>query len=66
MIYKKKILCIYIMFDYNDVMKNYMKKEEEPNTMEKKHKKKKLNPKKMEKLYPHYAVFGRAYFDKVK
>ena len=58
MIYKKKILCIYIMFDYNDVMKNYMKKEEEVNTMEKKHKKK--------KLYPHFAVFGRAYFDKVK
>ncbi len=54
------------MFDYNDVMKNYMKKEEEINTMKKKHKKKKLNVKKMEKLFPHYAVLGRAYFEKVK
>lgn len=34
------------MFDYNDIMKNYMKKEEEENKIEKKHKKKKLNPKK--------------------
>ena len=34
------------MFDYNDIMKNYMKKEEEVNTIEKKQKKKKLNPKK--------------------
>lgn len=54
------------MFDYNDVMKNYMKKEPEPNTMEKIHKKKKLNPKKMQKLYPYYSVFGRVFFDKVK
>lgn len=54
------------MFDYNDIMKNYMKKEEEVNTIEKKQKKKKLNPKKMEKLFPHYAVFGRAYFQMVK
>ena len=55
------------MFDYNDVMKNYMKREpEEPNYVEKKHKKKKLNPKKMEKMYPHYAVFGKAYFHMVK
>ena len=46
------------MFDYNDIMKNYMKKEEEVNTIEKKHKKKKLNPKKMEKLYPYFSVFG--------
>jgi len=54
------------MFDYNDIMKNYMKKDEEENKIEKKHKKKKLNPKKMEKLFPHYAVFGRAYFQMVK
>ena len=66
MIYKKKILYIYIMFDYNDVMKNYMKKEEEPNTMEKKHKKKKLNVKKMEKLFAHYALVGGACVEKVK
>jgi len=54
------------MYDYNDIMKNYMKKEEEVNTIEKKHKKKKLNPKKMEKIFPYYSVFGRAYFDMVK
>lgn len=30
------------MFDYNDIMKNYMKKEEEVNTIEKKQKKKNL------------------------
>ncbi len=54
------------MFDYNDIMKNYMKKDEEENKIEKKHKKKKLNPKKMEKLFPHYAVFGKAYFQMVK
>tara|TARA_R100000781_G_scaffold90004_3_gene55521 strand:+ start:723 stop:887 length:165 start_codon:yes stop_codon:yes gene_type:complete len=54
------------MYDYNDIMKNYMKKPEEENKIEKKHKKKKLNPKKMEKKYPHYAVFGKAYFQLVK
>jgi hypothetical protein len=54
------------MYDYNDVMKNYMKKPKEVNTMEKQHKKKKLNPKKMEKKYPYYSVFGKAYFDIMK
>lgn len=54
------------MFDYNDIMKNYMKKEEEVNMIEKKHKKKKLNPKKMEKLYPYFSVFGVTYFNSVK
>jgi len=54
------------MFDYNDIMKNYMKKDEEENKIEKKHKKKKLNPKKMEKIFPYYSVFGRAYFQMVK
>lgn len=54
------------MYDFNDIMKNYMKKEKEPNTIEKKHKKKKINPKKMEQKFPHYAVFGRAYFEMVK
>ncbi len=54
------------MFDYNDIMKNYMKKDEEENKIEKKHKKKKLNPKKMEKLFPYYSVFGKTYFQMVK
>jgi len=54
------------MYDYNDVMKDYMKKEKEPNTIEKKHKKKKLSPKKMEKLYPYYSVFGKTYFQMIK
>jgi len=54
------------MYDYNDIMKNYMKKEEEENKIEKKHKKKKLNPKKMEKIFPYYSVFGRTYFELVK
>ena len=54
------------MYDYNDIMKNYMKKPEEVNTMEKKHKKKKINPKKMQKLFPYYSVFGKTYFEIMK
>ena len=42
------------------------KKENSDTTKEKKHKKKKINPKKMEKIFPYYSVFGRAYFDLVK
>tara|TARA_Y100000004_G_C8889728_1_gene401419 strand:- start:628 stop:825 length:198 start_codon:yes stop_codon:yes gene_type:complete len=65
MIIKKNILYIY-MLDYNEIMKNYMKKPEEENKIEKKHKKKKINPKKMEKIFPMYAVFGRPFFELVK
>jgi hypothetical protein len=46
------------MSDYNDIMKNYMAKPKEVNTIEKKRKKKKLNPKKLEKIIPYYSVFG--------
>lgn len=51
------------MFDYNDIMKNYMKKDEEENKIEKKHKKKKLNVKKMRQLHPYFDVFGKAIFE---
>tara|TARA_R110000824_G_scaffold4745_3_gene22612 strand:- start:3335 stop:3502 length:168 start_codon:yes stop_codon:yes gene_type:complete len=51
------------MDNYNDIMKNYMKKPEEENKIEKKHKKKVINKKKMEKLIPFYGVFGRILYD---
>ena len=51
------------MNNYNDIMKNYMKKPEEENKIEKKHKKKIINKKKMEKLIPFYGVFGRILHD---
>ena len=51
------------MFDYNDVMKNYMKREpEEPNYVEKKHKKKKISAKKMEKMYSERIKVGLLFF----
>lgn len=51
------------MNSYNEIMKNYMKKPEEENKIEKKHKKKIINPKLMEKKIPFYGVFGRVLFD---
>ena len=51
------------MNNYNDIMKNYMKKPEEENKIEKKHKKKIINKKKMQKLIQFYVVFGRKLYD---